>query len=319
MGKLLNHLFGLLGPDAGSRRDLPAERQPVRRIDGAQNARELCMLPVDANPPGGNPRMPHEKSVVQLKADGIRALYIHGTIVSREGAPLDCALHCQPGIARMVQAAGVGPLMFDGEYVAHDGFNATLAEHKAGKGDGVFWAFDVMPVADWVAGRCSIPIEDRLALLRDLIVKDCDSLFVGMLDAWTLNAAETAAKAREIWAAGGEGVVSKRLGSPYVRERSDDWLRIKETLTVDGVVTDLFADSKTGDLKSMMVRTEHGPIAVGTGWTKAEGRTLLAMDAGALGDAKMWVEISFQRSTGAKRSIRGARFHRVRMSKGARA
>lgn len=325
--KLFNRLFGLLQPDATSVRDAPAAPTPPSLIQGAHAAKELVMLPIDGIDAKGNPHVTlTQRRLVQFKADGIRALYVDGRIVSREGAPLDCALHCQPGLARIEKAFGAS-LVFDGEYVAQDGFAATLAEHKRGTGEGVFWAFDVLPLADWRAGRCDVAVEDRIDFLRDL-VRDCDSLFVGMLDAWTLTPTEADAKAREIWAAGGEGIVSKRLGSPYVRARSDDWVRVKQNHTVDGIIVDM-AGRQDGTLRSIVVRPIGSdgagslqPVVVGTGWSAAEGMRLLSVFNAqhALSEAEpMWAEISFQLTTGAKRSVRGARFHRLRTSKGATA
>lgn len=323
MANLINRLFGLLQPGA-TFIDTPAAPTPPMQIAGARAASQLCMLPIDGIDEKGNPHIAITRHLhlVQYKADGIRALYIDGRIVSREGAPLDCALHCQPGLDRIVEKAGLGPLVFDGEYVADGGFNATLAEHKSGKGEGVFWAFDFMPLADWQAGRCDVPVEGRAAMLRRLLIQHGDSLFIGMLDYWIMNRDGMIAKAREIWAAGGEGIVAKRIGSPYVRDRSDDWVRIKETITVDGQIADLMAHggAKAGQLKHMTVRVMVGDapriIVVGTGWTEAEGRALLHNNGAAIGS---WVEISFQLTTGLKRSVRGARFHRVRADKGARA
>lgn len=324
MANIVNHLFGLLMPSAAGRRDAPAAPTPPMQIPGAHAARELCMLPTDAVlpidiDPEAARRSAKIKRVVQLKADGIHAIRIDGRIVSREGAPLDCALHCAPGLDRIEAAAGMGPLVFDGEYVAQDGFNATLGEHKAGKGDGVFWAYDVLPLADWRRGRCDMPVEARLAMLRDLVVGYGDSLFVGMLDFWLLDPIEALTKAREIWAAGGEGIVTKRLGSPYVRGRSEDWLRVKETHTVDAQIMDIFPRAD-GTLHRMSLRLERRDspkpmtIVVGTGWTEEEGRALVRNHAA--GTVGQWAEISFQLSTGERRAIRGARFHRIRASKG---
>lgn len=323
MSKLFNHLFGMLMPSTTSRRDEPAAPTPPMQIPGARSASQLCMLCTDANLPSG-PQMEtivrnHAKPArrhVQLKGDGIRAIYIDGRIVSREGAPLDCALHCQPGLQRMIENAGRGEFVIDGEYIAQDGFAATLQEHKRKKGEGVFWAFDILPLEHWQRGSSPMPIEQRLDILRDMIVNHGDSQFVGMFDTWFLTPEETAAKAREIWAAGGEGVVSKTAGSLYVRERSPEWLRLTETHTATGPIVDMMT-KKDGTLKNLMVNVldrtspKPFPVIVGTGWTAAEGKTLLAMHTGALVDKSMMAEISFKLTTGEQRLVRGARFRRI--------
>ena len=322
MANLLNHLFGLLMPNAASKRDAPAPAAPTppAQIPYAHTAPELCMLPRDLILTDVGTDLSPGPHVVQCKADGIRALYIDGRIVSREGAPLDCALHCQPGLARLEEAAGLGPLVFDGEYVAEDGFEATLAEHKKGVGSGVFWIFDVMPLVEWQSGKCHLAVQDRLRLLRKLVLEHCDSLFVGMLDFWLLDRQGAIAKAREIWAAGGEGIVIKRINSGYERCRSDAWLRIKQTHTIDAMIVDLM-ERPDGTLKRLIVRHDEEQFVIGTGWTKDEGKRLVRdFKSGVLGSsANSWVEISFQRTTGAKRSVRGARFIRRRAAKGAQA
>lgn len=319
---IFNHLFGMLMPGAASRRDEPAPATPPMQIPGARSAQQLAMLCTDGVLPKGpadwlDPKtMRPERRHVQLKADGIRAIYIDGRIVTREGAPLDCALHCQPGLQRMIEKCEGIPMVIDGEYVAQDGFAATIQEHKRKKGEGVFWAFDCLPLEHWQRGGSPWPIEDRLAILRDMIVNHNDSLFVGMLDAWFLTPEETAAKVREIWAAGGEGVVSKTAGSPYVRERSADWLRLTETHIARGPIVDMMT-KKDGTLKNIVVnvldRTSPKPmtVVVGNGWSAAEGRTLLAMHQGAYTEHSMWAEVSFKLTTGASRQVRGARFRTV--------
>jgi len=329
MGKLLNSLFGLLRPDSTAKRDAPAERTPPAQIPYAHMAPELCMLPkdgpsiaewADAHRHISPLQIDAQRNVVQFKADGIRALYIDGRIVSREGAPLDCALHCTPGLARLEAAIGLGPLFIEGEYVAEDGFEATLAEHKKGEGQGVFWIFDMMPLIDWQSGRSNIVVQERLEFLVTMVNEHCDSNFVGALNYWVLTREETLAKAREIWAEGGEGVVVKRWNSSYERKRSDAWLRLKQVHTVDAMIVDMHG-RPDGTLKRMVLRADEETLMVGTGWKKDEGKRLLSQFAGgALGSASnSWAEISFQRTTGAKRSIRGARFVRLRDAKGTKA
>lgn len=289
----------------------PVTPQPARLIKGAREGLELCMLPQDVaeddldNIHTGRPR------VVQLKADGIRALYIDGRIVSREGGPLDCALHCQPGLRRLEEAMGC-PLFVDGEYSEEGGFNATITAQKAGRGQGVFWAFDVVPLAAWQSGGWEMPTVERLNWLRDHI-HQADSPFVGMLDFWLLDAAETRAKARELWAEGYEGIVTKDPEAGYTRTRSPAWRRLKQTLTFDCPILD--AAFKDGVLKRVICRGPAyvGPITLGSGWSAAEAERIRT--AFKMGYDLPPAEITFQLTTGEKRSVRGARFIRLREDK----
>jgi hypothetical protein len=290
---------------------LPLTPQPPRLIRGAREGLELGMLPHDIaehqldSIHTGRPR------VVQLKVDAIRAHYIDGRIVSREGAPLDCALHCQPGLRRLEQAMGC-PIFVDGEYSEEGGFNATIAAQKAGRGQGVFWAFDVVPLASWQTGAWEVPTVERLNWLRDHILQ-ADSPFVGMLDFWLLDAAGTAAKARELWLEGYEGIVTKDPEAGYTRARSPAWRRLKQTLTFDCPIVD--AAIKDGVLKRVIARgpAEIGPITLASGWSAEEAERIRV--AFQMGYDLPPAEITFQLTTGTKRSVRGARFIRLREDK----
>lgn len=293
----------LLGRITGRRADARPTLVPPAMIPGAFAAPELCMRAVDAVEESG-------LYACQLKVDGVRALYIGGRIVTREGTPLDCALHCQPGLMRLERAFGE-PMMFDAEYVEDEGFNATIGAMKSGIGQGVCWVFDAVPMREWQTDVYVTPIEKRLEALNALAL-EADSPFVGVLDHWMLNWHDAQAKAREVWAEGFEGIVRKRAGSLYSRTRSPAWQRIKQTFTVEGPIVDVI--QKGGLLRAVMVRTGDRVIKVATGWTADEGRTIhdawLAVDPESPG--RLMAEISYQLSTGVTRSVRGARFHRLR-------
>jgi hypothetical protein len=293
--KFLNVLTGFMIPHEDAPRFETPAATPPRIIHGAAAAPELCMLAKtwEAAPfaaftafPGG------QKRVTQIKADGLNAIYVDGSIIGgREGGPLDCALHCQPGLARLEEFMGC-PMVFFGEYVAHDGFTATLSEYKAGRGEGTFWIYDAMPHGAWVTGKdYLVPIEQRLEALRD-----------------AFDGPATLAKAREVWAAGFEGLQSKAPGSPLVRRRSGDWLKIKERFRAPCEVLD--TAMKGGKLHRLIVRgPEPGgskPLTLSSGWSAAEAETIeIGMREGSQGRI---VEVSFELTVGTTRSIRGAAF-----------
>jgi bifunctional non-homologous end joining protein LigD len=69
------------------------------------------------------------------------------------------------------------------------------------------------------------PIEDRKARLAELLRNICDGI--------ALNAhyeAEGAIIYKHACALGCEGIVSKRIGSPYQSGRVNDWLKIKNPM-----------------------------------------------------------------------------------------
>ena len=79
-------------------------QQPVRLIPGMPAAPEPCCLPVEWAA-GKHPR----DAMAQLKVDGIRALYVDTSIVSRNAIPLDCALHCLPALPKWVASSSKTP------------------------------------------------------------------------------------------------------------------------------------------------------------------------------------------------------------------
>jgi ATP-dependent DNA ligase len=296
----INTLLAMLMPSTTAQPDTAPPRQPVRMIAGGRDFPELCQLAEDWK--GGIDFDGYR--VNQLKADGIRAVYIDGRIVTREGVPLDCAMHCQPGLRRLEADYG-HPMVFDGEYVADDGFNATLAEQRKGEGSGVFWLFDAIPHGAWVLGGYDVPIEVRLADLRFRADK-AQSLFVGMLDFKIQNAADTIAWVRELWAAGFEGIVSKKGGSHYSRMRSREWLKVKELHC--NVCTVVDTVERDGKLRSIIVRgAEPGakPITLTGGWSEVQAASILHNTARG---APVNVEAEFYLTTGKVRTVRSPKF-----------
>lgn len=259
-------------------------------IRGGDAAPALAMQPVDWTDDQPAPL----RSVVQLKVDGVRALYIDGRIVTREGAPLACADHCASGLKRLERHLGE-PFFFDAEYSEEDGFNATLAAHRRGKGEGVLWLFDAVPIREWRVDRASQPIEQRLERLAKALPHS-ESMFVGMLDYWIMGPAEARQKAADLWALGYEGIVAKRARSLYARRRSDAWLRLKREVTLDCTVLALTATP--AGRRSVVVRDPDGrqikvPVDDQIGFMPGD-----------------MVEISLQPATGG--GYRGARFVRSR-------
>jgi len=260
------------------------------------------MIPIDMDPGDVMP------GYGQLKADGMRALYIDGRIVSREGVPLNCALHCLPDLRRLEKAFG-REMVFDGEYVEEDGYDATMRALRRGWGEGVFWIFDAVPLDEWIADKCRQPFEERMAGIAhhiDLI----QSPFVGFLTPFWLPTSEAVeAKARELWAMGYEGIVVKKPGSRYCRDKSAHWRRWKQTLTFDATIMDVLVDD--GKLRGIMVRGPDGPtstLKITTGFSEADKREILAD-----GEQRI-VELAYNTKAGSTKP-RHARFVRFRRDK----
>lgn len=279
-------------------------RQPLIMVPGGPEAPELCMRPRDMDP---------ERILCgygQLKADGMRALKIVDRVVSIEGVPLDCALHCLPALLRLEEAFG-RPMVFDGEYLEEDGYDATMRAFRRGWGEGVFWIFDAVPLDEWLVDRCRQPIEERHALIAKHL-EAATSPFVGFLTPFWLPTEERVrSKARELWALGYEGIVMKRAGSRYRRCRHEDWQRWKRVVTIEGRVLDvLVSTSDSEKLKGLIIQGPEGPITVTAGFN-AEAAAELMRGRHARGPI---VEVAYNQKAGSTKP-RHARFVRIRPEK----
>ncbi|WP_171005332.1 hypothetical protein [Sphingopyxis sp. 2PD] len=191
-------------------------------------------------------------AMVERKHDGFRCLFFRGLdgapgLWTRNGLPMPGAGHI---LARLieVEAAMGGQWVFDGEFVVDGTFAATKAHYERGwrLGDaGTFHAFDAIPFDAWQAGRCDTPLFERKATLARAIAATApdgsgwewragtrgaghgvDPIEL-VADTWAFGAADVEGEAQRGWAAGHEGVMVKRADAPYIRGRSDAWLKLK--------------------------------------------------------------------------------------------
>ena len=142
------------------------------------------------------------------KVDGWRVQILPGGVIrSREG--LDLTGTCPVPI--------LDDLVLDGELYdpAQRGPEGLLSRPAL---QCVFW--DCLPIADYRAGCCNAPIEERREQLLQLGVQCVDRLRVACDD-------DVLELAREIWSNGGEGIVVKRAGSSW-RAGRDQWYKLKK-------------------------------------------------------------------------------------------
>ena len=154
--------------------------------------------------------------IFERKLDGIRMLaFKNGAevrLLSRNRLPLNGSY---PHVAEAIAKLPVDDVVLDGE--ATGGWGR--------QGDADYHVFDMLRLG----GRdlTPLPLEERQALLRTLPLR----LPVGHVtpledpEPWELAR-------REGW----EGVIAKRLGSPYEHRRSPHWLKMKCELTQHFVV-----------------------------------------------------------------------------------
>lgn len=208
----------------------------------ARRPRELCQLAGDWR--GG---LPNHGAWVEEKLDGVRACWIGGELLTREGIPIGGIDHIAYRLRSIEKAAGHG-IFFDGEFIAPGGYRATL--RHIGQGlrapeQGTLHLFDATPSGEWAQGGSDRPLYERKAMLRAWVPmaadpardwtwrpgthgKEPDGLALSIVsDIWCATQAEVERLANEIWARGGEGVMLKDAESPYRRNRSAAWLKYK--------------------------------------------------------------------------------------------
>lgn len=211
-------------------------------------------------------RLDDPGTLYELKLDGVRIVAVrdgeHVSLTYRSGRD---ATRVYPEVVTALAAVAERAFVLDGEIVALDAeglpsFERLQRRIAAETGDVARAARDV-PVAYLVfdallvAGRDvrSLPIEERKALVRAL------------LPARSLAIAHEGhvGKGKEIFAMcearGLEGVVGKRLGSPYrPGERTTDWLKWKTTREADFVVVGYTEGGATGQLGALDLASYEG-------------------------------------------------------------
>jgi bifunctional non-homologous end joining protein LigD len=195
----------------------PELRRRVR-ANQSQPRFDPC-LPRSAERPPAGPGWIHE-----IKHDGFRILaHRRGRsvrLITRNGHDLGDRF---PVAAEAIEALPVRPCVIDGEAIVRDDNGLAVFELIRGHGTNagaVLCAFDLLVVNGEDVRR--EPIEDRKRRLAGLLRLPHDGI--------ALNehfGGDGAVIYKHACALRCEGIVSKRLGSPYRAGRSAHWLKIK--------------------------------------------------------------------------------------------
>lgn len=205
--------------------------------------RELCQLARDWR--GG---VPDHGTMAEEKLNGVRACYIDGRLLTREGMEIGGVGHIAYRIEQAERACG-RKLFVDGEFLAPGGYLATL--RHIGQGlrapeQGTLYAFDCLYLDEWRANDCDRPLYERKAMLTRIVGmmedpalswewragthgKEPDGPAIEVIpDRWCFDQRDVEAMAAEIWARDGEGVMLKDAETPYRRDRNAHWLKYKQ-------------------------------------------------------------------------------------------
>lgn len=165
----------------------------------------------------------------EVKYDGYRLLArIEGEEVrlfTRSGNDWTARL---PEQARALAALGLESAWLDGEILVNDAqgvssFQALQNAFETGKASRIcYYLFD-LPYLNGADLR-DVPVEQRRELLGKLLGEQNDSDLLCFSAAFEVPADRILGSACEL---GLEGVIGKRLGSPYRSRRSKDWIKLK--------------------------------------------------------------------------------------------
>ncbi len=263
----------------GQRRKKADLAQPQLPLDPMPARIEPCLALLSAKTPEG------AEWAYEIKWDGYR-LAIHVElggrvrILTRGGHDWT---HRFPGVAAAALALGPATMILDGEAVLLDDrgrsdFNA-LVRSLGGRGgklaswETIFYAFDILYLDGHDLSRMSF--EDRRAVLDPMLEGLQGTVRLSeMIDN---DGAALLANACDL---GLEGIIAKRLGSPYKPGRGGDWRKIKcvrsDTFVVVGYEP---STAMAGAVGSLLLAARKGDNiqyvgSVGTGFKHAEARDL---------------------------------------------
>lgn len=222
---------------------------------------------------------PADQFVYEVKYDGYRALAAKsGARVAAKSRNAIDLLGRFGYVRDALQSLVVGEAVLDGELVGLDEQGRSRFE-LLGDSDATqrFVVFDVL----WLEGEDlrHRPLEERRELLESLVAGSGGRLAL----AERIEGPTSAAMARA-QAAGFEGLLAKRKGSPYTGTRSSDWLKLKVLQTAELAIVGFTPHSTGRNEIGALLLAAHRPQGgfdfagkVGTGFTQKTRQQLFAL------------------------------------------
>jgi DNA ligase-1 len=258
-----------------------------------------------------------EDFIVEPKYDGIRvACFVYDKddirFVTRYGNKVYNISYIEDDIKK--QADKLKGYMLDGEIYGKD-WNETVSTtrtrtSKKENPDLVYYVFDIIPIENFKKKSYDATLDERKKLLDKLLsntkhvkkvkyykIKDMDDA----LDIYK-NEIEN----------GLEGIMLKRIDTPYRFRRTPDWLKVKNILSDEFEVVDVFEGS--GKYKNMLggivIKLPNGDtMKVGSGFTDEERDRYWKNPKSIIGKT---IEVAYQEKT-KDGKLRNPRFLRIRM------
>lgn len=178
---------------------------------------------------------------VEPKLDGLRCIAVkHNGVVTfytRNGTVLETL----PKIKAALESASYDDVVLDGEAMGKDWNESAsvLMAKKTQRDDSniVYNVFDAMVIGDWIDQENKATYADRCALVETVVASMKPGAPVRQVPAQTArNEQELKAFFAQCMNDGFEGVMLKRMDTPYRFKRSDNILKLKPVTTYEGVV-----------------------------------------------------------------------------------
>jgi DNA ligase 1 len=193
------------------------------------------------------------RKMLEVKLDGVRVLtfvYPDGRVIqfSRNGKELDNFPKIREQFAEISSFLS-DPWVFDGEIMSakfQDLMKQLNRKENVQTDDAVLHLFDMIPMQDFIAGRCDIAQEIRsesLSIWFDIVKEYTPNIQIlsnRVVDLNTVTGREIFREMNEKAIEGGyEGIMIKDPSAPYECKRSSSWLKLKPFIDVSLEVVDV--------------------------------------------------------------------------------
>jgi DNA ligase-1 len=222
---------------------------------------------------------------VEAKLDGLRLIAVknHGevSLFTRSGTPIETL----PKIVQAIKDLKEDNIVLDGEVMGEDwNESASVVMSSKSKKDDSTMRYHVFDIVDFTAWQQQVSKTHYRARLTDLqlTIGDTEGTPFRYVKATTVNdETELRQFYNECLTEGYEGVMLKRLDTPYQWKRTDAILKMKPVATEEGVIVGWHLSpektKRAGQFGGFHVLTKNGVVTkVGGGYTDAQKKQIQA-------------------------------------------
>jgi hypothetical protein len=222
---------------------------------------------------------------VEAKLDGLRLIAVknHGdvSLFTRSGTPIETL----PKIVRAIKDLKEDNIVLDGEVMGEDwNESASVVMSSKSKKDDSTMRYHVFDIVDFTAWQQQVSKTHYRARLTDLqlTIGDTEGTPFRYVKSTTANdETELRQFYNECLTEGYEGVMLKRLDTPYQWKRTDAILKMKPVATEEGVIVGWHLSpektKRAGQFGGFHVLTKNGVVTkVGGGYTDVQKKQIQA-------------------------------------------